>query len=168
MSEAAVHTSTRTRLKPGVVTAEAYVTLVKACKTGGYALPAVNTSSSHTINAVLEAAATYKSEVIVQLSNGGAQFCAGRGFPDGDRAKILGAVSAARHVHMMAEHYGICVILHTDHASKKLIPWVEGMLDYGEAFSKETGTPLFRRFPKKTIHLCRSDLSRDKRAWSRG
>ena len=139
MSEAAVRTS----LKPGVVTGETYVTLVEACKTGGYALPAVNISSSHTINAVLEAAATYKSDVVVQLSNGGAQFYAGRGLPDGDRARILGAVSAARHVHMMAEHYGVCVILHTDHASKKFIPWVEGMLNYGEACFNETGTPLF-------------------------
>ena len=109
----------------------------RLCVTGGQYV------QYHTINAVLEAAATYKSDVIIQLSNGGAQFYAGRGFPDGDRARILGAVSAARHVHMMAEHYGICVILHTDHASKKFIPWVEGMLDYGEAFFSETGTPLF-------------------------
>jgi len=139
MSEATVPT----RLKPGVVTGESYGTLVEACKAGGYALPAVNTTSTHTINAVLEAAATYKSDVVVQLSNGGAQFYAGRGFPDGERARILGAVSAARHVHMMAEHYGICVILHTDHANKKLIPWVEGMLGYGEVFFNETGMPQF-------------------------
>jgi fructose-bisphosphate aldolase class II len=139
MSDATVPT----RLKPGVVTGESYGTLVEACKAGGYALPAVNTTSTHTINAVLEAAATYKSDVVVQLSNGGAQFYAGRGFPDGERARILGAVSAARHVHMMAEHYGICVILHTDHANKKLIPWVEGMLGSGEVFFNETGMPQF-------------------------
>jgi fructose-bisphosphate aldolase class II len=143
MSEAAVQTSAHTSLKSGVVTGEAYKTLVAACKAGGYALPAVNTSSSPTINAVLEAAAKYKSDVIIQLSNGGAQFYAGQGFPDSHRATLLGAVAAARHVHTLAEHYGICVVLHTDHANKKLIPWVEGLLDYSEAHVKATGAPLF-------------------------
>ena len=112
-------------LKPGVVTGKDYETLVAACKAGGYALPAVNVTGTNTINAVLEAAAKNKSDVIIQLSNGGAQFYAGQGFPDGASAKVLGAVSAAQHVHMMAEHYGVCVVLHTDHANKKLIPWVE-------------------------------------------
>ncbi len=130
-------------LKPGVVTGDDYKTLVSACKEGGYALPAVNVTSSHTINAVLEAAAKNKSDVIIQLSNGGAQYYAGQGMPDGSVAKVLGAVAAARHVHLLAEHYGICVVLHTDHANKKLIPWVEGLLDHGEAFYKETGKPLF-------------------------
>jgi fructose-bisphosphate aldolase class II len=143
MGKAAVTTRAHRRLQPGVVTGEAYQTLVEACKAGGYALPAVNVTSSHTINAVLEAAAANQSDVIVQLSNGGAQFYAGLGLADGDRARVLGAVAAAKHVHMMAQHYGICVVLHTDHANKKLIPWVEGMLDYGEAFFKETGRPLF-------------------------
>lgn len=91
MNESTVHASPPTRLKPGVVTGDAYAMLVEACKTGGYALPAVNTSSSHTINAVLEAAATHKSDVIIQLSNGGAQFYAGRGFPVGEVAKVLSA-----------------------------------------------------------------------------
>ena len=130
MAEAALKSSAA-GLKPGVVTGKDYQALVAACKAGNYALPAVNVSSSHTINAVLEAAAKNKSDVIIQLSNGGAQFYAGQGFPDGALAKVLGAVSGARHVHMMAEHYGICVVLHTDHANKKLIPWVEGMLDHG-------------------------------------
>jgi fructose-bisphosphate aldolase class II len=132
-----------TKLKPGVVTGKDYEALVAACKAGNYALPAVNVTSSNTINAVLESAAKNKSDVIIQLSNGGAQFYAGQGFPDGSLAKVLGAVSAARHVHMMAEHYGICVVLHTDHANKKLIPWVESLLDHGEAFFKETGKPLY-------------------------
>ncbi len=131
------------RLKPGVVTGKDYETLVAACKAGHYALPAVNVTSSNTINAVLEAAAKNKADVIIQLSNGGAQFYAGQGFPDGSLAKVLGAVSAARHVHMVAEHYGVCVVLHTDHANKKLIPWVEGLLDHGEAFFQEAGKPLF-------------------------
>ena len=130
-------------LKPGVVTGKDYETLVAACKSGGYALPAVNVTGTNTINSVLEAAAKNKSDVIIQLSNGGAQFYAGQGFPDGGLAKVLGAVSAAKHVHMMAEHYGVCVVLHTDHANKKLIPWVEALLDHGEAFFKETGKPLY-------------------------
>ena len=130
-------------LKPGVVTGKDYETLVAACKSGGYALPAVNVTGTNTINSVLEAAAKNKSDVIIQLSNGGAQFYAGQAFPDGALGKVLGAVSAAKHVHMMAEHYGVCVVLHTDHANKKLIPWVEALLDHGEAFFKETGKPLY-------------------------
>lgn len=130
-------------LKPGIVTGADYLTLVKACKDGGYALPAVNVISSGTINAVMEAAAKNKADVIIQLSNGGAEFYAGKGMADGFQAKVLGAVSAARHVHLLAEHYGVCVILHTDHANKKLIPWVEALITHGEQFYKETGKPLF-------------------------
>ncbi|MCW5700559.1 MAG: class II fructose-bisphosphate aldolase, partial [Rhodospirillales bacterium] len=147
-------------LKPGVVTGDEYNTLVAACKEGNYALPAVNVTSSNTVNAVLEAAAKNQSDIIIQLSNGGAQFYAGQGFPDGSLAKVLGAVSAARHVHMMAEHYGVCVVLHTDHANKKLIPWVEGLLDHGEAFFKETGKPLF------SSHML--DLSEEPIDWNLG
>ena len=157
MGEAALK-SAAVGLKPGVVTGDDYVTLVESCKAGGYALPAVNVTGTNTINAVLEAAAKNKSDIIIQLSNGGAQFYAGQGFPDGNVAKVLGAVSAARHVHMMAEHYGVCVILHTDHANKKLIPWVEGMLDHGEAFFKETGKPLF------SSHML--DLSEEPIEWN--
>ncbi|WP_442918191.1 class II fructose-bisphosphate aldolase [Magnetococcus sp. PR-3] len=145
-------------MKPGVVSGSDYEALVAACKKGGYALPAVNVTSTSTINAVLEAAAKNKGDVIIQLSNGGAQFFAGKGFPDTTTAKILGAVSAARHVHMMAEHYGVCVVLHTDHANKKLIPWVEAMLDHGEAFYKETGKPLY------TSHML--DLSEEPLDWN--
>jgi len=130
-------------LKPGVVTGDDLQTLITACKEGGYALPAVNVTGTNSINAVLEAARENNSDVIIQLSNGGAEFFAGKGMGDSDKAKVLGAVSAARHVHLLAEHYGVCVILHTDHAHKPLIPWVEGMLDHGEQFYKETGKPLF-------------------------
>lgn len=130
-------------LKPGVVTGKDYLALVKACKDGHYALPAVNTIGTNTINAVLEAAAKNKSDVVIQLSNGGAEFYAGKGFPDSFQAKVLGAVSAAHHVHLMAQHYGVCVVLHTDHANRKLVPWVEGMLSHGEAYYKQHGRPLF-------------------------
>jgi len=135
--------TTEIGLKPGVVTGKDYQTLVAAAKAGGYALPAVNVTGTNTVNAVMEAAAKNNADVIVQLSNGGAQFYAGQGLADGFQAKVLGAVSAARHVHLLAEHYGVCVVLHTDHANKKLIPWVEALLDHGEAFFRETGKPLF-------------------------
>ena len=134
---------TDVKLKPGVVTGEDYKTMVAAAKAGGYAFPAVNVTSTNTANAVLEAAAAARSDVIIQLSNGGAQFFAGQGMPDGFQAKVLGAVSAARHIHLLAEHYGVCVAVHTDHANKKLIPWVEALVDHGESFFKETGKPLF-------------------------
>lgn len=130
-------------LKPGVVSGRDYHTLLKACKDGRYALPAINVIGTNSINAVLEAAAKNKSDVVIQLSNGGAEFYAGKGAPDSFQAKVLGAVSAAHHVHMMAKFYGVCVILHTDHANKKLIPWVEAMLDHGEAYFKQYGRPLF-------------------------
>jgi fructose-bisphosphate aldolase class II len=135
--------STEIGLKPGVVTGKDYQMLVAAAKAGGYALPAVNVTGTNTINAVMEAAAKNKADVIIQLSNGGAQFYAGQGLSDSFKAKVLGAVSAAKHVHLLAEHYGICVVLHTDHANKKLIPWVEALLDHGEVFYRETGKPLF-------------------------
>lgn len=131
------------KLKPGVVWGDDYQTLLKACKEGQYALPAVNVIGTNTVNAVLESAAKNKSDVIIQLSNGGAEFFAGKGMGDSFKAKVLGAVSAAQHVHLLAEQYGVAVILHTDHANKKLIPWVDAMIDHGEGYFKKNGKPLF-------------------------
>ncbi len=119
--------------EPGVVTGKAYQAVIQAAKDGGYALPAVNVVGTNSVNAVLEAAAKAKSDVIIQLSNGGAEFFAGKGYPDAANAKVVGAVSAARHVHLLAKAYGVCVALHTDHANKKLIPWVEALIGYREA-----------------------------------
>lgn len=130
-------------IRPGVVTGEAYRAMIDAAKQGGYALPAVNVVGTDSTNAVLEAAATARSDVIIQLSNGGAQFFAGKGYPDSFEAKVLGAVSAAQHVHLMAERYGVCVALHTDHANKKLIPWVEALVGHSERHFERTGSPLF-------------------------
>ena len=130
-------------LKPGVVSGEDYRTLLTAAKSGDYALPAVNVVGTNSVNAVLEAAAEAGSDVIVQLSNGGAQFFAGKGLPDAGTAKVLGAVSAAQHVHLLAEHYGVCVVLHTDHANRKLIPWVEALIGHGEEYFKTHGKPLY-------------------------
>ncbi len=131
------------KLKPGVIFGEDYKTLIEACREGKYALPAVNVVGTDSINAVLEAAAANNTDIIIQLSNGGAQFYAGKGVKDSFQAKVLGAVSAAQHVHLLAEHYGVGVVLHTDHADKSLIPWLEELIKHGEAFYKTHGKPLF-------------------------
>ncbi len=130
-------------LKPGVVTGADYAVLVDAAKSGGYALPAVNVVGTNTLNAVMEAAAKANSDIIIQLSNSGAAFYAGAGMADGFRAKVMGAVAAAQHAHLLAQEYGICVVMHTDHANRALIPWVEAMLDEGENFYEQHGKPLY-------------------------
>ena len=130
-------------VKPGVVTGQDYITLVEAAKSGGYALPAVNVTGTNSLNAVMEAAAMANSDIIIQLSNSGAAFYAGAGMADGFKAKVMGAVAAARHAHLLAEYYGICVVMHTDHANRELIPWVEAMLDEGEKHYEQTGKPLY-------------------------
>lgn len=131
------------QLPAGVVFGEEYQKLVRNCKTGGFALPAVNVVGTDSINAVMEAAATNGSDVIIQLSNGGASFYAGKGVKNSSDAMIQGAVSAAQHVHLLAKHYGICAVLHTDHANRKLIPWIDALIDEGEAYKKKNGVPLF-------------------------
>ena len=130
-------------LRPGVATGEGYKTLVNAAKAGGYALPAVNVVGTNSINAVMEAAAKANSDIIIQLSNSGGAFYAGAGMADGFKAKVLGSVAAAQHAHLLAEHYGICVAMHTDHANRELIPWIEALLDEGEKYYEQHGKPLF-------------------------
>lgn len=131
-------------VKPGVVTGEDVQKIFAICKENQLALPAVNVVGTDSINAVLEAAAKVKAPVIVQFSNGGAQFTVGKGLKlEGQQAAILGAISGATHAHAVAEYYGIPVILHTDHAAKKLLPWIDGLLDAGEKHFAETGKPLF-------------------------
>ena len=131
-------------VKPGVATGADVQKIFAFAKAHKFALPAVNVISTDSINAVLEAAAKAQSAVIIQFSNGGAQFIAGKGVKlEGQGAQILGAISGARHVHLMAEHYGVPVIVHTDHAAKKLLPWIDGLLDAGEKHFAETGKPLF-------------------------
>jgi fructose-bisphosphate aldolase class II len=130
-------------LKPGVVTGKEYRQLIQACKTGGYALPAINVVGTNVLNAVMECAAKNKSDVIIQMSNGGARFFAGDAVPDQHKARVLGAASVAQHVHLLAEAYGICAVLHTDHANRKLVPWVDGLIDLSEKQFERTGRPLF-------------------------
>jgi fructose-bisphosphate aldolase, class II len=130
-------------IKPGVVTGSDLQKLFKIAKENNFALPAVNVVGSHTVNAVLEAAATVNSPVIIQLSNGGAIFYAGKGIKDAFKASVIGAVAAAKHVHEVAEAYGVAVVLHTDHAARKLLPWIDALLDASEENFKKTGKPLF-------------------------
>lgn len=131
-------------VKPGVATGDDVQKIFEVAKTNQFALPAVNCVGTDSINATLEAAAKVKSPVIVQFSNGGAAFVAGKGFKgEGQQSSILGAIAGAKHVHLMAEAYGVPVILHTDHAAKKLLPWIDGLLDAGEKHYEETGKPLF-------------------------
>ncbi|MBE9582982.1 class II fructose-bisphosphate aldolase [Mucilaginibacter sp. JRF] len=128
----------------GVLHGDQVQELFEAAKKHQFALPAVNVIGTNTVNAVMETAKAVNSPVIIQLSNGGAQFYAGKSLDNSKlQACILGAVSAAKHVHLLAEHYGVAVILHTDHAAKKLLPWIDGLLEHGEKFFAETGKPLF-------------------------
>ncbi len=130
------------KVAPGVLSGKDVQAVFAIAKENKFAIPAVNVVGSDSINGVLEAAAQAKSPVIIQFSNGGAGFTAGKGCPSSDAA-VLGAVAGAKHVHIMAEAYGVPVILHTDHAAKKLLPWIDGLLDAGEKHFAETGKPLF-------------------------
>lgn len=132
------------KYKAGVLFGEELEALLKDAKENQFALPAVNTIGSNTINATLETAAKVNSPVIIQFSNGGAQFIAGKGMPnDKLQANISGGVSGALHIHNVAKHYGVPVVLHTDHASKKWLPWISGLIDAGEEYFKEKKRPLF-------------------------
>ena len=129
-------------VQAGVVTGDDLQKLFKIAKDEGFALPAVNVVSTPSVNAVLEAAKNVNSPVIVQFSNGGGAYYAGKGLPS-DEAAILGCISGAQHVHTVAKAYGIPVILHTDHAARKLLPWIDALLDASEAHYKVHGIPLF-------------------------
>lgn len=131
-------------VKPGVVTGDDVQKIFDIAAKNDFAIPAVNVVGTDSINAVLETAAKVNSPVIIQFSNGGAAFYAGKGLSnENQQAAIAGAVSGAMHVHKMAELYGVPVILHTDHAAKKLLPWIDGLLDEGEKFFAQHGKPLF-------------------------
>lgn len=132
------------RFPAGVLTGKQVQEVFAIAKAEGWAIPAVNVTGTNTINSVLETAREVGSPVIIQFSNGGASYFAGKGLSnDGQQSAILGGISGAKHVHLVAEAYGIPVILHTDHAAKKLLPWIDGLLDAGEKHFKETGKPLY-------------------------
>jgi len=126
----------------GVVTGNDLDKLFAIAKEQGFALPAVNVVGTNSINAVLETAKEINSPVIIQFSNGGAAFYGGKGI-DSDQAAILGAISGAKHIHMMAEAYGVPVVIHTDHAARKLLPWIDALLEASQEHYKTHGKPLF-------------------------
>lgn len=132
------------KIKPGVATGDDVQAIFEYAKAHGFAIPAVNVVGSNSIVAALEAAKEVNSPIIIQFSNGGGAFMAGKSISNADQAAaIAGSVAGAQLVHLLAEKYGVPVILHTDHCAKKLIPWVEGLLDAGESFYKTNGKPLF-------------------------
>lgn len=132
------------RFRPGVLHGAEVTELFNHALEHQYALPAVNVIGTNSVNAVLETAAAVKSPVIIQFSNGGAAFFAGKGLSnEGQRAAILGGISGAQHVHAMAEAYGVPVILHTDHCALNILDWVKGLLDAGEKFYEKNGYPLY-------------------------
>ncbi len=131
-------------LPAGVITGEQVQELFAYAKANQFALPAANCVGTNSVNAVLETARDLNSPVILQFSNGGSVFFGGKGISnENQKAAVIGAVSGAHHVHQVAAAYGTRVILHTDHCAKKLLPWVDGMLDAGEAFYKVHGKPLY-------------------------
>ncbi len=157
------------QIKAGVVAGSDLQLLFKIAKENQFAMPAVNVVNSSSVNAVLEAAKLVDSPVIVQFSNGGAQFYAGKGLKlEGQGAQIAGAIAGAKYIHQIAELYGVRVVLHTDHAAKKLLPWIDGLLDAGEKHFAETGKPLFSSHMldlseepiEENIEICKKYLER--------
>ncbi|MBT8206477.1 MAG: class II fructose-bisphosphate aldolase, partial [Eudoraea sp.] len=156
-------------IKPGVATGDEVQAIFKYAKEKGFALPAVNVIGSNTINSVLETAAKLNAPVIIQFSNGGAQFNAGKGLSnENQQAAVQGAVAGAKHIHQLAEAYGATVILHTDHCAKKLLPWIDGLLDASEKHFAETGKSLYSSHMidlseepiEENIAICKDYLSR--------
>lgn len=156
-------------IKPGVATGDEVQAIFKYAKEKGFALPAVNVTGSNTINAVLETAAKVNAPVIIQFSNGGGHFNAGKGLSnENQKAAIAGSIAGAKHIHTLAEAYGATVILHTDHCAKNLLPWIDGLLDAGEIHFQQTGKPLYSSHMldlseepiEENIEICKTYLAR--------
>ena len=156
-------------VKPGVVTGKDVQKVFSLAKQNEFAIPAVNVVGTNSVNAVIESAKEVNSPVIIQFSNGGAVFFAGKGLSnENQKAAIAGAVSGAKHVHYMSEEYGVPVILHTDHAAKKLLPWIDGLLDAGERHFERWGKSLYSSHMldlseeplEENIEICKSYLER--------
>ena len=153
----------------GVLTGNQVQELFQYAKQQAFALPAVNVVGSNSVNAVIETAAELNSPVIIQFSNGGSQFMAGKGLSnENQKSAIAGGVSGAKHVHELAKQYGASVILHTDHCAKNLLPWIDGLLDAGEIFYRQTGKPLYSSHMldlseeplEENIDICKTYLTR--------
>jgi fructose-bisphosphate aldolase, class II len=132
------------KFRPGVISGDEVKEVFDYANKNDFALPAVNVINTNSVNAVLETAKAVNSPVIIQFSNGGSSFFAGKSLSnDNQFAAIAGGISGAQHVHLMAEKYGVTTILHTDHCAKKLLPWVDGLLDAGEKFYETNKKPLY-------------------------
>jgi fructose-bisphosphate aldolase class II len=132
------------RFPAGVLTGDQVQELFAVARQRQFALPAANCTGTNTVNAALETASEVNAPVIIQFSTGGAAFFAGKGLKNSDQqAAIAGAISAAEHIHRVAPLYGARVILHTDHCPRKNLPWLDGLLDYGEKFYQAHGKPLY-------------------------
>jgi fructose-bisphosphate aldolase class II len=158
-----------TKFRPGVLFGDEVTELLSYANEQNFAMPAVNVIGSTTINACLETAKAVNSPVIIQFSNGGAVFNAGKGLSnENERAAVLGAVAGAKHVHELAEAYGVTVLLHTDHCAHKLLPWMDGMLDASEKFFEKNGHALYSSHMidlseepiEENISICRDYLAR--------
>ena len=157
------------KFKRGVISGEELRKVFNDAKENNYALPAVNVTNTSTVNSVLETAAKLNSPVIVQFSSGGCQFFSGKGLSNEDhQSAIAGGISGAMHVHQMAEMYGVTAILHTDHCARKILPWIDGLLDAGEEFYQMHGKPLYSSHMidlsdepiEKNIETCKKYLER--------
>lgn len=158
-----------TKFRPGVLFGDEVTELLNYANEQKFAIPAVNAVSSNSINACLETAKEVNSPIIIQFSNGGAAFLAGKGLSNaGEKAAILGAVAGAKHVHELAEAYGVTVLLHTDHCAKKLLPWLDGMLDANAKHYDKNGHALFSSHMidlseeplEENVEVCREYLAR--------
>ena len=156
-------------IKPGVATGDQVQEIFRYAKEKGFALPAINVTGNSTVNGVLETAAKLNAPVIIQFSNGGGVFNAGKGLSnENQQAAILGSIAGANHIHTLAEAYGATVILHTDHCAKNLLPWIDGLLDASEKFFTETGKPLYSSHMidlseepiEENIEICKKYLER--------
>ena len=157
------------KIKSGVATGDEVQEIFELAKAKKFALPAVNVIGSNSINGVLETAVKLNAPVIIQFSNGGAIFNAGKSLSnENQNAAIKGAIAGAKHVHELSIEYGVPVILHTDHAAKKLLPWIDGLLDASEKHFEEYGKPLFSSHMidlseepiEENISICKDYLKR--------
>ena len=157
------------KLAPGVITGTALTELFAFCKSEKCALPGVNVIGSHTANAAMAAAREAKAPIIIQYSHSGSQFNGGKFLDNGKNlGSIAGSVAGAHHVRILAEAYGVPVVLHTDHCAHKILPWVDGVLEAGEAYYAKNGVPLFSSHMldlseeplAKNLEICRAYLTR--------
>jgi fructose-bisphosphate aldolase class II len=157
------------KISPGVVTGDDVQEIFRIAKKNQFALPAVNVIGTNSINAALEAAREVNSPLIIEFSNGGCVFFSGKGLSnDNQKAAITGGIAGALYIHNVAKNYGVPVIVHTDHCKKSLLPWIDGLLDYGEKYYKEHGKPLFSSHMldlsvepiKENIEICKRYLER--------